>query len=88
MISLTPLQVPFTYIEYDSNASLWPGVRRAYEVVDRYQLVNSYGLFRRMTGVGGRPEVVIEGSNDRLTWTVRDQVGEKPNEVWVVLNLL
>uniref|UniRef100_A0A667ZF12 Lipase maturation factor n=1 Tax=Myripristis murdjan TaxID=586833 RepID=A0A667ZF12_9TELE len=61
--------VPFTYVEYDSNASLWPGVRRAYEVVDRYQLVNSYGLFRRMTGVGGRPEVVIEGSNDRVTWT-------------------
>ncbi|KAM4618940.1 lipase maturation factor 2a [Polymixia lowei] len=61
--------VPFTYVEYDSNAKLWPGVHRAYEVVDRYQLVNSYGLFRRMTGVGGRPEVVIEGSNDRVTWT-------------------
>ncbi|XP_062317677.1 lipase maturation factor 2a isoform X1 [Osmerus eperlanus] len=61
--------VPFTYVEYDSNASLWPGVRRAYEAVDRYQLVNSYGLFRRMTGVGGRPEVVIEASMDRVTWT-------------------
>ena len=64
--------MPFTYVEYDSNASLWPGVRRAYEAVDRYQLVNSYGLFRRMTGVGGRPEVVIEASMDRVTWTVRD----------------
>uniref|UniRef100_A0A3P9I5G7 Lipase maturation factor n=1 Tax=Oryzias latipes TaxID=8090 RepID=A0A3P9I5G7_ORYLA len=61
--------VPFTYIEYDSNARLWPGVRQAYELVDRYQLVNSYGLFRRMTGVGGRPEVVIEGSSDGVTWT-------------------
>nr|XP_040024217.1 lipase maturation factor 2-like [Gasterosteus aculeatus aculeatus] len=61
--------VPFTYIEYDSNVRLWPGVRRAYELVDRYQLVNSYGLFRRMTGVGGRPEVVIEGSNDQVSWT-------------------
>ncbi|XP_061917182.1 lipase maturation factor 2a [Entelurus aequoreus] len=61
--------VPFTYIEYDSNARLWPSVRQSYELVDRYQLVNSYGLFRRMTGVGGRPEVVIEGSNDGLTWT-------------------
>ncbi|TRZ04461.1 hypothetical protein DNTS_016411 [Danionella cerebrum] len=38
-------------------------------MTDRYQLVNSYGLFRRMTGVGGRPEVVIEGSLDRNTWT-------------------
>ncbi|XP_070687148.1 lipase maturation factor 2a [Pempheris klunzingeri] len=61
--------VPFTYIEYDTNARMWPGVRRAYELVDRYQLVNSYGLFRRMTGVAGRPEVVIEGSNDGVTWT-------------------
>jgi hypothetical protein len=26
-------------------------------------IVSSYGLFRRMTGVGGRPEVVIEGSD-------------------------
>ncbi|XP_056273428.1 lipase maturation factor 2a [Pseudoliparis swirei] len=61
--------VPFTYIEYDSNARLWPGVRRAYDLVDRYQLVGSYGLFRRMTGVGGRPEVVIEGSHDAVSWT-------------------
>lgn len=60
--------VPFTYIEYDSNAELWPGVRQAHELVHRFQLVNSYGLFRRMTGVGGRPEVVIEGSHDGSTW--------------------
>lgn len=60
--------VPFTYIEFDSNANLWPGVRQAHDLVQRYQLVNSYGLFRRMTGVGGRPEVVIEGSYDGLTW--------------------
>ncbi|XP_053282231.1 lipase maturation factor 2a [Pleuronectes platessa] len=60
--------VPYTYMERDSHARLWPGVRRTYELVDRYQLVNSYGLFRRMTGVGGRPEVVIEGSHDGITW--------------------
>lgn len=65
-------QVPFTYVEYDSNARIWPGVRQAYEVVDRYQLVNSYGLFRRMTGVSGRPEVVIEGSYDGVSWTVNE----------------
>lgn len=71
-LSVFPLfQVPFTFIEYNSNARLWPGVRQAYEAVDRFQLVNSYGLFRRMTGVGGRPEVVIEGSGDGVTWTVR-----------------
>ncbi|KAK5606594.1 hypothetical protein CRENBAI_018133 [Crenichthys baileyi] len=61
--------VPFSFVEYDSHARLWPGVRRAFGLVDRYQLANSYGLFRRMTGVGGRPEVVIEGSKDGNTWT-------------------
>ncbi|KTF79764.1 hypothetical protein cypCar_00040826, partial [Cyprinus carpio] len=61
--------VPYTYFEYDAHSNLWPGVRTAFELTDRYQLVNSYGLFRRMTGVGGRPEVVIEGSMDRNTWT-------------------
>ena len=31
----------------------------------QYNVANSYGLFRRMTGVGGRPEVVIElGTTD------------------------
>ena len=29
--------------------------------VQDLHLISSYGLFRRMTGVGGRPEVIIEG---------------------------
>ncbi|XP_053319333.1 lipase maturation factor 2 [Spea bombifrons] len=61
--------VPYTYMEFESNGQLWPPVRQMFKAVDRYQLVNSYGLFRRMTGVGGRPEVVVEGSYDRVTWT-------------------
>ncbi|KAK1166882.1 lipase maturation factor 2-like [Acipenser oxyrinchus oxyrinchus] len=61
--------VPYTYIENNSNSKIWPGVRTMYDSVDRFQLVNSYGLFRRMTGVGGRPEVVVEGSYDKETWT-------------------
>ncbi|KPP65388.1 lipase maturation factor 2-like [Scleropages formosus] len=60
--------VPYTFIEYDTHSNIWPGVRKAYEMVDRYQVVNSYGLFRRMTGVGGRPEVIIEGSMDKVNW--------------------
>ncbi|CAL8296602.1 unnamed protein product [Boreogadus saida] len=64
--------VPFSYLEQDSAGRLWPGVRRAHQAADGLQLVNSYGLFRRMTGVGGRPEVVIEGSQDRVTWTEID----------------
>ncbi len=31
--------------------------------VQELHLISSYGLFRRMTGVGGRPEVIIEGSD-------------------------
>lgn len=75
------MQVPYTYIEYDAHSNLWPGIRTAFEVTDRYQLVNSYGLFRRMTGVGGRPEVVIEGSMDRNTWTVSLQVFDEVHSV-------
>ncbi|XP_044135849.1 lipase maturation factor 2 [Bufo gargarizans] len=61
--------VPYTYIDFESNGQLWPSVNRMFKKVDGYQLVNSYGLFRRMTGVGGRPEVVVEGSYDKETWT-------------------
>ncbi|XP_015263345.1 PREDICTED: lipase maturation factor 2, partial [Gekko japonicus] len=61
--------VPFTYIEYESNGKLWPSIHQMFSAVDRYQVANSYGLFRRMTGVGGRPEVVVEGSYDKETWT-------------------
>ncbi|RMB90234.1 hypothetical protein DUI87_33370 [Hirundo rustica rustica] len=35
----------------------------------RLPVVSSYGLFRRMTGVGGRPEVILEGSYDGHSWT-------------------
>ncbi|GAA6089452.1 lipase maturation factor 2a, partial [Tachysurus ichikawai] len=66
--------VPYTYIEYESNSNLWPGVRRVFDLTDRYQLVNSYGLFRRMTGVGGRPEVVMEGSMDGRNWVVSTEL--------------
>ncbi|NXT58563.1 LMF2 factor, partial [Pluvianellus socialis] len=61
--------VPFTYIDYESNGKLWPGIHQMFGAVERFQVVNSYGLFRRMTGVGGRPEVVLEGSYDKQTWT-------------------
>ncbi|KAJ8269248.1 hypothetical protein COCON_G00118550 [Conger conger] len=61
--------VPYTLIEHQARGEIWPVVSKAYNSVGRYQLVNSYGLFRRMTGVGGRPEVVIEGSMDGETWT-------------------
>ena len=33
------------------------------QIGQELHLISSYGLFRRMTGVGGRPEVIIEGAN-------------------------
>lgn len=68
------VQVPYTYLESQAHSNLWPGVRKAFESTNRFPLVNSYGLFRRMTGVGGRPEVIIEGSVDGSTWTVSTEV--------------
>ena len=42
---------------------MYPTVQRMSESVDGLQLIHSYGLFRTMTGVGGRPEIIIEGSH-------------------------
>jgi len=57
--------VPFLTLlpEHDHHDNVWPLVQQWYKVADKYEITHSYGLFRRMTGVGGRPEVVIEASN-------------------------
>jgi hypothetical protein len=57
------------------NTKLMPGIdysQAAYQILQPYHVANSYGLFRSMTGVGGRPELVIQGSSDGKTW--RDYV--------------
>jgi hypothetical protein len=36
------------------------------------ELSSSYGLFRRMTGVGGRPELIFEGSSDGVLYEEYD----------------
>ncbi|XP_072452511.1 lipase maturation factor 2 [Notamacropus eugenii] len=61
--------VPYTYMESETNKQLWPGAYRLFGAVEHLQLTSSYGLFRRMTGLGGRPEVVLEGSYDGESWT-------------------
>ncbi|XP_008571974.1 PREDICTED: lipase maturation factor 2 [Galeopterus variegatus] len=65
MISL----VPYSYMEPGTHGRLWTGAHRLFGAVEHLQLANSYGLFRRMTGLGGRPEVVLEGSYDGHHWT-------------------
>ncbi|XP_075409551.1 lipase maturation factor 2 [Tenrec ecaudatus] len=61
--------VPYSYMEPDTHGRLLPTVHRLFSSVEHLQLANSYGLFRRMTGLGGRPEVVLEGSYDGQHWT-------------------
>ncbi len=53
------------------NSALFPTARWSRLLIskvdsDRFHLVNSYGLFRRMTET--RPEIIIEGSNDGKHW--------------------
>ncbi|KAK2167805.1 hypothetical protein NP493_1259g00035 [Ridgeia piscesae] len=56
-------QVDFTEIEQQSYQNVWPVLHRWHAHTNRFHMTSSYGLFRMMTGVGGRPEVIIEGSD-------------------------
>ena len=55
------------------SSKILPEVRQAYSLVERYRLVSAYSLDSRMTGVAGRSEVILEGSMDKNTWTVRER---------------
>jgi len=45
----------------------WPPLLQDwYEHIERFRSLNSYGLFRVMTTT--RPQIVVEGSNDGITW--------------------
>ena len=56
--------VPHTVLDKGLQTRLWPVVHQWHQQSTYYHLTSSYGLFRSMTGVGGRPEVILEGSND------------------------
>ncbi|KAL7630689.1 UNVERIFIED_CONTAM: hypothetical protein RMT77_018233 [Armadillidium vulgare] len=55
--------VPFSTLHPPSKEVIWPAFRKWHENTKDLQLSIPYGLFRHMTGVGGRPEIIIEGSN-------------------------
>uniref|UniRef100_A0A023GGY2 Lipase maturation factor n=1 Tax=Amblyomma triste TaxID=251400 RepID=A0A023GGY2_AMBTT len=67
--------VPLSQLDAGMNRKLWPTIRTWHYKVEPFHLTSPYGLFRRMTGVGGRPELVLEGSDD-------------PNGPWVELPFL
>lgn len=56
--------VPHTENEISTHRSLWPILHKWHRDTRDFHIANSYGLFRRMTGLGGRPELIIEGSNE------------------------
>lgn len=58
-------QVPFSSLHASGNATLLPESREWHSKLSHLHIINSYGLFRRMTGEGGRPEIIIEGSDNR-----------------------
>ncbi|XP_014210138.1 lipase maturation factor 2 [Copidosoma floridanum] len=56
--------VPYTTSLYPKlNSTLPIQLKTQYKKMEPFHVVNSYGLFRKMTGVNGRPEIIIEGSN-------------------------
>jgi len=60
--------IPHTTVDHDIRRQIPDVIHGLHADYDNLQLVSSYGLFRSMTGVGGRPEVVVMGSNDKQKW--------------------
>ncbi|XP_076628349.1 lipase maturation factor 2 [Colletes latitarsis] len=56
--------VPYATLHQSYNSTIPTQLKQIHAKVEPFRLVNSYGLFRRMTGVEGRREVIIEGSNN------------------------
>lgn len=61
-LSLVPLAELDTSGQYARR--LPAPVKRWYETANENGFVSGYGLFRVMTGAEGRPELIIEGTND------------------------
>ncbi|VDM41372.1 unnamed protein product [Toxocara canis] len=64
---------PFATLSGSAKAVVPSPMKSLYEWSNNYQLTHAYGLFRRMTGLYGRPEVIVEGAYE-------------PNGPWVPFN--
>ncbi|VDP02415.1 unnamed protein product [Heligmosomoides polygyrus] len=51
----------FSFVSFSVQRS---PLKSLHEAVVPYNTINSYGLFRRMTGLNGRPEIIVEGAYD------------------------
>ncbi|XP_056131943.1 lipase maturation factor 2-like [Lampris incognitus] len=61
--------VPYTSVEQGYSSKVLPEVRKAHSLMERYRLVSSYALDSAVGKDDGRPELVLEGSMDKTTWT-------------------
>ncbi|CAG0886263.1 unnamed protein product [Darwinula stevensoni] len=55
--------VPFSVLHRPTQLNLPKPFQDWYLMTQPWDVSHSYGLFRTMTGVGGRPEITIEGSD-------------------------
>ncbi|XP_019875245.2 lipase maturation factor 2-like [Aethina tumida] len=56
--------VPLASLHSSSNSTVHPQVRTIYNRLHKLHAVNQYGLFTKMTGVDGRQEIILEGSDN------------------------
>lgn len=62
--------VPLASLHPAANKTVHPLVKQWHGQLSHLHICNPYGLFRVMTGVDGRPEVIIEGAHNRQgPWT-------------------
>ncbi|XP_044755218.1 lipase maturation factor 2-like [Coccinella septempunctata] len=67
--------VPLTSLHSSTNSTVHPTIRNTYNRLHKIRLINDYLLFTKMTGVDGRREIVLEGS-------------DSPDGPWVEYNFL
>ncbi|CAG9537807.1 unnamed protein product [Cercopithifilaria johnstoni] len=73
--------VSFVVISYRAQEQIPTVVKYMHHYSQSYELTHSYGLFRRMTGLHGRPEIILEGSYElNGSWTMFDFIS-KPGKL-------
>lgn len=66
LVVTLPINAMLIYSAFRPMAE-WPrAIETAYSYIERFRIVNGYGLFRVMTK--SRPEIVVEGSSDGVDW--------------------
>lgn len=55
--------VPLASIHPKTNSTVHPTLQTTYNRLHKTRIVNQYGLFPKIVGAEGRPEIILEGSN-------------------------